>query len=818
MFSIVATETSVLTFVSIPGLAYRSDWFFLQLAMGYILGRTLVAYYLIPLYFEKDIISIYELVGNRFGAIVQKCASGVFLITRVLADGVRFLATAVIVQVITGWPIWIAVLIIGLVTLIYTLWGGMRAILWIDSIQFLIYLTGGLLIILFILTSSSFPGWDTILAGSKMKIFRFTTDNIFKDSWYVLSAFLGGVFLSFASHGADYMMAQRILTCSNIRDARRAMIGSGFFVFIQFAIFLLAGTLIWAYLGELELAKDRELSYFIINHLPAGIRGILLIGVLSAAMSTLSSSINSLASSTIHDWMKSNVTLAKSILVSGIWALILIIIALIFDEGDTAIVIIGLKIGSFTYGGLLSFFILLKSNKQFTKGSIITGLFCGVGSVFLLQSQGFAWTWFIIFSLIINLGVVYLLSTNKIKIFSFMAFLFICMSCNNSFHTPYKSGLDVLFNTDLSTIKEKKIGIVTNHTAINKEGEHLVKLAHKVNLNIGAIFSPEHGFLGSGEAGEYLSNDIEPLTGARIYSLYGKVKKPSKDMLNGIDLLLFDMQDIGVRYYTYLSTLTLVMESAAENNIPIIILDRLNPLGSGIRGPLLNVDYSSFIGMHPIPISHGMTIGELAIMLNEEGWLNKSLKAQLEIVKYAGYPNIKDRQGAFNIHPSPNMPNLETAWNYQGVCLLEGTNISEGRGTEFPFRMIGAPWIDNKKLFPKILSFSSEGDSISLISFKPKSIIGKANNPKYKDIECNGFFIHNLVDPISWTINFINLVSKVYSSEFIFFQSNFIDKLYGLNQLRLDTGNDAKIKKIINDQSLDQESFNSLRKGYLIYN
>ena len=221
--------------------------------------------------------------------------------------------------------------------------------------------------------------------------------------------------------------------------------------------------------------------------------------------------------------------------------------------------------------------------------------------------------------------------------------------------------------------------------------------------------------------------------------------------------------------------------------------------------------------MHPIPISHGMTIVELATMINGEGWLNKSLKAQLEIIKYEGYPNINDRKRAFNIPPSPNMPDLETAWNYQGLCLLEGTNISEGRGTEFPFRIIGTPWIDNEKLFSEILSFSNEADSISLISFTPKSILGKAYNPKYKDRECKGYFIHNLVDPISWTINFINLMSKVYSSEFTFFQSNFIDKLYGSNKLRLDIGYDAKIKKIINDQSLDQKNFYSLRKAYLIY-
>ena len=150
MFSIVATETSVLTFVSIPGLAYRSDWFFLQLAFGYILGRILVAFYLLPQYFKGDIISIYEVIGEKFGSVVQKIASGIFLITRLFADGVRFLATAVVIEVITGWPIWVAVLIIGLVTTIYTLSGGIRTIVWIDSFQFILYLFGGLIVILFI--------------------------------------------------------------------------------------------------------------------------------------------------------------------------------------------------------------------------------------------------------------------------------------------------------------------------------------------------------------------------------------------------------------------------------------------------------------------------------------------------------------------------------------------------------------------------------------------------------------------------------------------------------------------------------------------
>ena len=158
MFSIVATETSVLTFVSVPGLAYRSDWFFLQLALGYIAGRVLVSIFLLPLYFKGDVTSIYEVIGNRFGPVVQKAASGIFLITRLFADGVRFLATAVVVQMVTGWPIWAAVVVIGLVTMIYTLAGGIRTVLWVDSFQFILYLIGGTIVILFILSSQQFIG------------------------------------------------------------------------------------------------------------------------------------------------------------------------------------------------------------------------------------------------------------------------------------------------------------------------------------------------------------------------------------------------------------------------------------------------------------------------------------------------------------------------------------------------------------------------------------------------------------------------------------------------------------------------------------
>ena len=403
MFSIVATETSVLTFISIPGLAYRDNWFFLQLAMGYIVGRILVSIFLLPQYCNSGITSIYQVLGEKFGKNVQKIASVMFLVTRVLADSIRFLATAVIVQVITGWPIWIAVLIIGIFTAFYTLSGGLRTVLWIDTFQFILYLLGGGLVIYFIMSSQEFSSLSSLSASGKFNIFRFSTDNMLFDSWYFFSAFIGGTLLSFASHGSDHMMVQRVLSCRNLTDARKAMIGSGLFVFIQFTVFLLAGSLIWLFLGGIDIAKDREFSTFIVEYLPIGMKGFLLAGVLSAAMSTLSSSINSLASSTTTDIIQKPVTLLTSRKISLLWATILIGIALLFDESDTAIVIIGLRIASYTYGGLLGLFILSRIKKQFNDLSIIFGLISSVLIVFILQNIGIAWTWFIGISVLVNL-------------------------------------------------------------------------------------------------------------------------------------------------------------------------------------------------------------------------------------------------------------------------------------------------------------------------------------------------------------------------------------------------------------------------------
>ena len=412
MLSIVATETSVLTFISVPGLAYRDDWFFLQLAIGYIIGRVIVSFFLLPQYFKSGVNSIYEIIGHKFGPEIQKVASGIFLITRVLADGVRFLATAVVVQVITGWSLTLAVIVIGAVTLIYTLSGGIKTVVWVDSIQFILYLFGGvasIFILLNYIDQSLFEAISALSGQGKLDIFNWKGD-LLREPYLFISALLGGALLSFSSHGVDYMMVQRVLGTKDLDSAKKAMIGSGIFVFIQFGVFLLAGSLIFVLMGGVELERDREFTSFIVNYLPIGLKGVLLAGVLSAAMSTLSSSINSLASSTVTDWLGGNQSIQKSQIISLIWGLILIGIALLFDESDSAIVIVGLQIASFTYGGLLGLFLLSKINRKFHPISLVTGLVASLLIVFYLNQIGIAWTWFIGIAVVVNFTVTHIVN------------------------------------------------------------------------------------------------------------------------------------------------------------------------------------------------------------------------------------------------------------------------------------------------------------------------------------------------------------------------------------------------------------------------
>jgi solute:Na+ symporter, SSS family len=408
MLSIVASETSVLTFVSVPGLAYRGDWTFLQLPLGYIAGRIIVSTVLLPLYFKHGVSSIYEVIGIRFGKGMQKLASVIFLVTRTLGDAIRFLAAGVIVQVVTGWPLPISVLIIGVVTLVYTLSGGIKAVVWLESFQFGLYLLGGLIAVAFIIASLGMPLPDLLASLSLTgKLQIFSPDlHVLTNPLTFPGAFLGGMFLSLSSHGVDHMMVQRVLGCKDLGSAKKAMIGSGFFVLFQFSVFLLAGSLIYLFMHGAPLEKDREFAFFIVHHLPAGLKGVLVAGVLSAAMSTHSSAINALASSTVNDLFGGRPSLGMSRLISLGWAVLLIIIALMFDESNKAIVMVGLEIASFTYGGLLGLFLLSKSKLELHPASLGAGLIASLGIVFVLKFFGLAWTWYILVSVTLNIVVV----------------------------------------------------------------------------------------------------------------------------------------------------------------------------------------------------------------------------------------------------------------------------------------------------------------------------------------------------------------------------------------------------------------------------
>ena len=409
MLSVVATETSVLTFISVPSIAYRGNWFFIQLALGYIIGRIAVSYILLPLYYAKEITSIYEFVGERFGTLVQKVSSGIFLITRILADGVRFFATALLVSTLLPLTMLQAVLLIGTVTLIYTMFGGIKAVVWMDALQFSIYLGAGLISLVIInglIAGGLSAGVTQLGSAGKLAILNFSATDMLSISapYGFFAALLGGAFLSFASHGVDYMMVQRLLSTNSLGSARKALIGSGIFVTMQFSLFMLIGGLLWIVFDGQTIPADQEFPRFISNHMPVGLRGILLAGVLAAAMSTLSSTINSLAASTVTDWLRKDVPVRISRSIALFWGLVLMVVALSFTSNDSPVVILGIEIASYTYGGLLGLFLLGRTKRNYPPLALIAGLVMAALAVLGLKSMGVAFTWFISIALAVNMA------------------------------------------------------------------------------------------------------------------------------------------------------------------------------------------------------------------------------------------------------------------------------------------------------------------------------------------------------------------------------------------------------------------------------
>jgi len=387
-----------------------------------------------------------------------------------------------------------------------------------------------------------------------------------------------------------------------------------------------------------------------------------------------------------------------------------------------------------------------------------------------------------------------------------------------------KVGADVLVSDSLNLIQNKRVGIVTNHSAILINGTHLVDTLTKLeNITLTTLFGPEHGIRGNAPDGNSISDGIDSKTNLPVYSLYGKIRKPTKEMLQNVDILIFDIQDIGARFYTFISTLYYTLEAAAENNIPIIVLDRPNPInGITVDGPIREDEFKSFVAIAPIPIQHGMTIGELARMFNNEKWLENGVIANLTVIKMKDWK----RDYLFSdcnlpwVVPSPNIPDLETAIIYPGMCLLEGVNVSEGRGTYSPFLTFGAPYINSDELLTELNKYNLSGIKLESVTFIPKSIENMSTSPKYKDVECNGISI-KITNPskilaLNFGIEVLYSIHKLYPNDFEF-RSNWLDKLFGNTNLTEMLKNNSTPEEIFNTWENELSNFKTLREKYLLY-
>jgi len=383
-------------------------------------------------------------------------------------------------------------------------------------------------------------------------------------------------------------------------------------------------------------------------------------------------------------------------------------------------------------------------------------------------------------------------------------------------------GNEVLLNEKLELLKGKRIGIVTNHTAVLPNNVHLVDSLLSYGINVIKLFSPEHGIRGNISAGQIVSSSTDQITGLPIYSLFDNTKKPSTAMLEDIDIILYDIQDIGVRFYTYISTLYYVLQAASEKSIPFIVLDRPNPLnGIDVAGPLLDTKFKSFIGIAQIPVVYGMTVGELANYF-VDNFSNNDEKPVLSVIKMKGW-NRKYNWQTLNrlwIPPSPNIPNFETAFVYPGTCFIEGTNVSEGRGTDNPFLTIGAPFINSDDLINKLNSMNIQGLSINPTSFTPVDIKGKAMNPKFEGVNCNGLRIiitdYTNFKPVDFGIKLIYSLLQLYPNHLKINEQHF-DRLAGTDKLRIELLSGKNPSKIIEGWQQDIEYFKSQRKNFLLY-
>ncbi len=416
MLSVVATETSTLTFLSIPGVAYLGGLGFLQLTFGYVVGRIIVAALLLPAYYRGELSTAYQLLESRFGLGARRFTSGIFMGTRLLADSVRLFATAIPLALVTGWPYPVSIAVIGLLTFVYTYVGGIKAVVWVDALQMGLYLVGAIAAVVALQLLAP-GGWPEIFtaAGQAGKLAVIDLSFDLGKAYTLWAGLLGGGFLSMASHGTDQLIVQRLLTCRDLRASQRALVGSGFAVVLQFALFLIIGLGLWAfYDGRAFERGDEIFALFIVEQLPAGLTGLLIAGIFAAAMSSLSSSINSLASASAYDfWAPARgIDDDKRVLTAGkkftaIWAALLIGGALLFiplSRGTTAVEV-ALGIASLVYGGLLGAFALARFEPTARARDVIIAISVGISSVvaiWLFAREYVAWPWYVFIGTIIT--------------------------------------------------------------------------------------------------------------------------------------------------------------------------------------------------------------------------------------------------------------------------------------------------------------------------------------------------------------------------------------------------------------------------------
>lgn len=421
-FSIVATETSMLTVISTPVLAYFGSFVFLQLVIGYIIGRIIVSFLILPSYFSGNQKTAYTFFRERFGPRFQRLISIVFLVTRLLADGVRLFAAAIPIKLITGLSYPESILIIAILTLAYTYYGGLKSVIWIDVLQLGVYLIGGGYVLIHLLPELTATNWHQVVSEGKLAVFQWPASwkAIFTTPLNMIGAVIGGIFLTMASHGTDHLIVQRLLACPDLKAARKAIISSGFIVFLQFALFLFIGLFLYIHYGGKSLIdlglhkKDEIFPFYIIHEVPTGIAGFIIAGLFAAAMSTLSSSLSALSSSTMFDVFPKLSEHKDSIKISRIfmifWTMVFVVFAVSFKDSNSPVIILGLGIAGFTYGALLGAF-LIGRYTQFASPETIAGLIsCILGMTFLIIFGNIAWPWYTFIGVtifIITAGIVH---------------------------------------------------------------------------------------------------------------------------------------------------------------------------------------------------------------------------------------------------------------------------------------------------------------------------------------------------------------------------------------------------------------------------